>query len=289
LMCPPHHFEVRYSINPWMDPGAWATQASYLASAAGVQWQTLYEALVMRGAAIELLRALPDLPDIVFTANAAVVLDGKALLARFRHHERRAEEPVFAKALHQLKSQSALKVVADLPRGVRLEGAGDCLWDAQRRQFWLGFGFRSDRASGEAVADFFGFDCVALELADARFYHLDTAFCPLPFGEVMYYPGAFTDATRGAIEERVPRAQQIILNEHDAAVFAANSVAFGPQILLSSCSEELRRDLEERGYTVTATPLHAFLRSGGSACCLTLRINHLTEWCAYPPPLAQLH
>jgi N-dimethylarginine dimethylaminohydrolase len=58
---------------------------------------------------------------------------------------------------------------------------------------------------------------VALEFAEAR-YHLDIAFCPLAFGEVMYYRGAFTDAARGAIDERVTRAQQIILNEHDAAV-----------------------------------------------------------------------
>ena len=287
-MCPPHHFEVRYSFNPWMDPGAWANQASSLASAAEVQWQTLYEALVMRGATIDLIRAI-CCPISSSTANAAVVLDGNALLARFRHPERRAEEPVFAKALHQLKSQAALKVLADLPRGVRLEGAGDCLWDAQRRQFWLGFGFRSDRASREAVADFFGFDCVALELAEARFYHLDTAFCPLPFGEVMYYPGAFTDAARRAIDERVPRAQQIILNEQMQRCLRRIRSSFGRQILLSSCSEELRRDLEERGYRVTVTPLHAFLRSGGSACCLTLRINHLTECCAYPQPLAQHH
>jgi N-dimethylarginine dimethylaminohydrolase len=276
LMCPPRHFEVKYSINPWMDPGAWATKASCLADAADTQWQTLYETLVTRGAKVELVRAIPDLPDLVFTANAAVILDRKALLARFRHPERRLEEPVFARALHRLQSRAALKVVAELPRNLRLEGAGDCIWDGRRTHFWLGFGFRSDRASREVVADFFGVDCVALELADARFYHLDTAFCPLPFGEVIYYPAAFTGAARRAIDERVPRTQQIILDEHDATMFAANSVAFSRQILLSSCSEGLRRELEERGYTVIATPLHAFQRSGGSACCLTLRIDHLS-------------
>jgi len=34
------------------------------------------------------------MPDLVFTANAAVVLDGTALLARFRHGERQAESGV---------------------------------------------------------------------------------------------------------------------------------------------------------------------------------------------------
>jgi len=277
LMCPPHHFEVKYSINPWMDPGAWATKASYLADAADIQWQTLYEALVTHGAKIEVIRAIPDLPDLVFTANAAVILDGKALLARFRHPERRGEEPVFARALHKLRSQAALEVVAELPTNLTLEGSGDCIWDSKRAHFWLGFGPRSDRGSQQVVADFFGVDCVPLELLDARFYHLDTAFCPLPSGEIIFYPPAFTKSALGALAERVAPSEQIILSESDATRFSANAISFGRQILLSGCSEELRRELEERGYSVIVIPLHAFLKSGGSACCLTLRTNHLSE------------
>jgi len=48
-------------------------------------------------------------------------------------------------------------------------------------------------------------------------------------------------------------------------------------IVLSSCSDRLRRNLERRGYTVATTPLDAFLRSGGSACCLTLRLDHRSK------------
>ena len=44
------------------------------------------------------------LPDLVFTANAAVVLDGKALLARFRHPERQGEESIVERAFHRLKA-----------------------------------------------------------------------------------------------------------------------------------------------------------------------------------------
>ena len=130
---------------------------------------------------------MPDLPDlVVFTANAAVILDRKALLARFRHRERRPEEPVFAQALRTLKHQGALDLVAELPVNLVLEGAGDCIWDKERSLFWLGYGPRSDLASRHVVSDVFGVDCVPLELADPRFYHLDTAFCPLPKGEVIY-------------------------------------------------------------------------------------------------------
>jgi N-dimethylarginine dimethylaminohydrolase len=41
-------------------------------------------------------------------------------------------------------------------------------------------------------------------------------------------------------------------------------------LVLSSCIDSLRRKVEERGFTVIATPLDAFLRSGGSARCLML-------------------
>ena len=55
---------------------------------------------------------------------------------------------------------------------------------------------------------------------------------------------------------------------------AANAVCVGRVIVPSSASMALRRALNPRGYTVVATPLTAFQKSGGSACCLTLRLDH---------------
>jgi N-dimethylarginine dimethylaminohydrolase len=259
LMCPPHHFQVAYSINPWMDPRAWASGRRHLMRAAERQWQALYETMLMGGAEVEVINAIPDEPDLVFTANAAVVLDRKALLARFRYQERRAEEPIFAASMHRLRSQGDMDVVIDLPEGIVLEGAGDCIWDRERGHFWLGFGPRSDSAARHLVTDVFGIECVPLELTDPRFYHLDTAFCALPSGEVMFYPNAFTPAARRAINDRVMCAQQILLQDEDATAFAANAVAVGHRIMLSSCSTQLRDQLEERGYVVTEIPLHTFM------------------------------
>jgi N-dimethylarginine dimethylaminohydrolase len=116
-----------------------------------------------------------------------------------------------------------------------------------------------------------------LSLADACFYHLDTALCALPCGAVMYYPGAFTPSARAIIQGLVAPEHRIALDRADAERFAANAVCVGNTIVLSSCSNALRLKLQERGYTVVETPLHAFLRSGGSACCLTLRLDHRAE------------
>jgi N-dimethylarginine dimethylaminohydrolase len=93
----------------------------------------------------------------------------------------------------------------------------------------------------------------------------------------MYYPDAFTPAARATIEAHVAPEQRIALDRADAERFAANTVCIGKTIVLSSCSRSLRTRLNDRGYAVVEAPLHAFMRSGGSACCLTLRLDHCSE------------
>ena len=270
LMCAPKHFAISYSINPWMQPEKWASEAHAVAVQ---QWSELRDALQQAGAAIDYVAPQPDLPDLVFTANAAVVHDGTALLARFRHSERQGEEPVFAAAFADLRQRGLIARVAALPDGVVMEGAGDCLFDEARNLFWMGFGQRSERRATEAVEATFGLAAVPLQLADPRFYHLDTAFCPLPSGDVIYHPGAFTDEGRAAIAARVPEARRIALGEADAALFSANAVGIGRTVVMSRCSSGLREQLAVRGYEVMATALDTFLQSGGSAACLTLRLD----------------
>ncbi len=274
LMCPPRFFAVSYSINPWMDPNAWAGSAASLHIQADQQWNSLRRVLQGLGAEVATFDPMPGLPDLVFTANAAVVLDRKAVLARFRHGERRDEEPVFDAAFQALRLRGTIDEIIELPQDVMLEGAGDCIYDARRGFFWFGCGFRSDAAAAGAIEEALGLRCVTLPLADPRFYHLDTALCVLPCGGVIYYPQAFTPAALSAIHEHVAPADRIALSQSDAARFAANAVCLGHAIVLSSCGDALRGKLERRGYAVVETPLDVFQKSGGSACCLTLRLDH---------------
>jgi N-dimethylarginine dimethylaminohydrolase len=270
LMCAPAHFAINYSINPWMEPAKWAAAAHAVAER---QWAGLHDTLRSSGAAIDTVAPQAGLPDLVFTANAAVVLDGTALLARFRHPERQGEEPVFAAAFEKLRERGLIDRVVALPDGVVMEGAGDCLFDEARNLFWMGFGQRSERRAVDAVAQAFGLPVVPLELVDPRFYHLDTAFCPLPTGDVIYHAGAFSDEGRMEIARRVAENKRIVLSEEEAAQFSANAVCVGRTIVMSRCTDALRKRLERRGYHVAATPLDTFLQSGGSAACLTLRLD----------------
>lgn len=277
LMCPPHHFAVNYSINPWMDPQAWADRGTTLQLEAQRQWAGLRSVLLAARAAIETLQPIAGLPDLVFTANAAVVLDRKVLVSSFRYPERRDEQPVFAATFGALAERSVIDEIVQLPSGIILEGAGDCIWDPRRYLFWMGCGFRSDPSAAHVVEKQFGVPCLTLPLAHASFYHLDTAFCALPCGSVIYYPGAFTSTALAKIHSLVAPPERIVLEETDALAFAANAVCVHRTIVLSSCSSTLRSKLQERGYLVAESPLHVFLHSGGSACCLTLRLDHCSD------------
>jgi len=274
LMCRPDHFGVTYSINPWMDPASWAGQAQALATSAKREWRALHRTLKELGATIHLVPPEEGLPDLVFTANAAVVMDRIALLARFRFPERQGEEAHFEAAFRKLQANRIIDEVRRLPPGVNLEGAGDCVWDKTRGLYWMGYGPRSDKAARDVVADCFGIETVALELADPRFYHMDTALAPLSGGEFLYVPCAFTRDGLAEIHERVAPDLRIAIDEADAVHLAANAVCIGEDIVLSRCGDTLRRTLEERGYRVHETPLGSFGRSGGSAFCLTLRLDN---------------
>jgi len=272
LMCRPEHFAVNYAINPWMDPQSWARDANAHAAAAG-EWAALHRKLIELGGAIEHVPPAPGLPDLVFTANAAVVLDRRVLLARFRHGERAREEPHFEAAFRALQARGLVDCVRKLPKDIVLEGAGDCVWDATRGLFWMGYGPRSDARARRVVEDTYGREVIALELADERFYHMDTALAPLPGGEVMYLPEAFTAAGLAAIDSRVAPQQRIEIGIEDGCRLAANAVCLDHTLVVSGCSARLRAELEDRGYKVITTPLPSFLRSGGSAFCLTLRLD----------------
>jgi N-dimethylarginine dimethylaminohydrolase len=273
LMCRPDHFAVDYAINPWMNPKSWAQESKILVDASHREWTALHRALAGLGAAIELVPPAPGLPDLVFTANAAVVLDRKAVVARFRHPERRGEEEPYERSFRALQTRGVIDSVMKLPSDVILEGAGDCVWDRTRNMYWMGYGPRSDREAAAVVEEMLGADTVPLELVDPRFYHLDTALCPLTRSEVMFVPEAFAPQGLARIHARVAPALRIEVPMEDACHLAANAVCVGDTIVMSHCGDRLHRRLSERGYHVITTPLPSFLRSGGSAFCLTLRLD----------------
>jgi N-dimethylarginine dimethylaminohydrolase len=277
FMCRPEFFEVSYKINPWMVPDEWSHDKSRFEEQSKGGWVELYHKLTELGASVELVDPVPGLPDLVFTANAAVVMDGKILLATFRHPERQGEEKVYKAFFENLIRRGLCHELIEMPSGVVLEGAGDCVWDPVRQMFWAGYGPRSSKAAGKVVEETFGLPVESLELVNPRYYHMDTALVPLSGGEVVYYPGAFSTEGRATIRRIIGDENLIAVGDADAEILAVNLVCLGKNIVLSNCSREMEAALNNRGYTVHKVPISSFGKSGGSAFCLTLRLDRVSQ------------
>jgi len=276
LLVAPTFYDVSYSINPWMDPAAWARDPRGMHRHAMSSFDALREALGTAGFTVEVVEGAQGQPDMVFPANAAVVLDGKAVLARFRYPQRRGEEAPFAGIFENLRARGLIDSVETLPDGCYQEGAGDCIWDAQRGHFWAGFGPRSSREAADAMARHFGQQVVPLELATEQSYHLDVCFCPLAGGDVLYYPPAFSASALQTIRARVPAAQRIEATEDDLRHFSVNAVNLEDQVVMTRTTPHLRTELGRRGYRLHEVDLSPYMLSGGGAYCMTLRLDRVS-------------
>ncbi|ATQ69541.1 MULTISPECIES: dimethylarginine dimethylaminohydrolase family protein [Methylosinus] len=262
LMCAPDDFDVRYVINPWMaDQIGKATR-----SLARAQWETLRRTLA-RTVDIELVTPAAGLPDMVFTANAGFTLGDTVVVSRFSAEERRAEEPLFR--AHFAAQGFNL---APWPQDIAFEGAGDALIDRAQKLVWCGYGMRSDAAAPQTLEAVLERRVIGLRLIDPRFYHLDTCFCPLAGGFVMYHPPAFDAESRAAIERETPPEKRIEIGEDDASRFACNAVDLCGEIVMNDASPALQNRLRAAGFAPLLTPLGEFMKAGGSAKCLTLKL-----------------
>ena len=263
LMCPPDHFTVDYVINPWMA----GHEDSLSLEKAKDQWQQLHD-VVARFADIVIIDPHPDLPDMVFTANAGVVYGDKAIASHFMPMERRAEEPIFKQWFRDNSFD-----LLDLDEKIGFEGAGDCLLDRGGPWLWTGFGFRTEIEAHAEIKNFFDIELVSIFLIDERFYHIDTCFCPLTGGYLMYHPPAFDYDSRVAIESRIPPNKRIVVDTIDAGNFACNAINIDDNVVLHKASEPLKARLREAGFEVHECELSEFLKAGGSAKCLTLKLT----------------
>jgi N-dimethylarginine dimethylaminohydrolase len=257
VMCRPDHFEVRYAINPWMRPGEPVDRDRAIA-----QWEALRRTYLDLGHRVDLIDPVPGLPDMVYAANGATVVDGVVLGARFRHHERAAE----AVAYRTWFAAAGFPVVE--PEFVN-EGEGDLL--AAGDVVLAGHGFRTDpRAHAEAAAAL-GREVVALQLVDPRFYHLDTAVAVLDDATIAWLPEAFAPASQDVLRARFPDA--VVADPADAAVLGLNAVSDGRHVVLPAQATGLAAALAERGFTPVPVDLSELLKGGGGPKCCTLEVR----------------
>lgn len=265
LMCEPRFFEVCYVINPWME----GNQGKVNKALAQQQWQNLHD-IVARLASVSLIEPVSGLPDMVFTANAGLVHrndNGRndVIVSSFLHAERQPE----AKFSEQFFSSLGYRV-QHLQQSTIFEGAGDALFDSRGR-LWVGSGIRSEPQALDEIVEVLNVEACGLELVDPRWYHLDTAFCPLPEGQAIAYKKAFArksvEVLNHAFGENI-----IWVSEQDARNFACNAISIDQNIIMHKASAGLRSALEQRGFEVIESDVSEFIKAGGACKCLTLEI-----------------
>jgi|SRR5579864_3909949 len=259
LMCPPDYYGIEYEINPWMNRRVGSDPAE-----SRKQWTALYETLLELGVTIERMEPVPGLPDLVFTANAGLIYGPRFVSSRFRYRVRQGESPHFERWF-----RAHGFCLEKLPPSYHFEGAGDALFCGE--PLFAGYRFRSDASSHLWIGAHLGVEVLPLELVDPRFYHLDTCFCPLAENEAVYYPGAFDDYGRSVLRGRIERLIEVSAEE--AVSFSCNAVVVGRTVVLNEGASKLARALEQSGYRVRSLCLTEFIKAGGSAKCLTLRLD----------------
>jgi N-dimethylarginine dimethylaminohydrolase len=220
--------------------------------------------LQQAGATIELLPPQPGLPDLVFTANAALIYRQQAIMARFRHPERQGEVP---------HDETWLKAhgfeILQVPDDLHFEGAGDALFWGDT--LFAGYRIRSHARGHQQIGQMLRCRVIPVELVDPYYYHLDTCFCPIGRTQAIYFPPAFDDYGRSALTANIP--ELIAVEPNEARRFACNAVVVGRTVVTNSGCPRLHAALRERDFLPRETLLDEFVKAGGSAKCLTLRLD----------------
>lgn len=259
LMCRPTYFDVTYDINPWMSD----QQHTVDKLAAMCEWQLLRDWIVnLGGCDVEVMDGVDGLPDLVFTANAGFVNKNTAILTRFSKPERRPEENHY-RAWFESRGYTVVQPTNDY------EGEGDHLVDCFGKH-WIGTGFRTNVLATYEIEDFLDTCVNTLMLMDKRWYHLDTCFCPLPGGEVMWYPYAFSKASRRRIRESFHTSIEVSLE--DALQFCCNTLCVADHLFMPEHTMA-HHQLKKLGYITHLLPMSQFLKAGGAVKCLSLDLH----------------
>lgn len=275
LMCAPRHFGVLYEINPWM-----SREVRVDDDAARTQWEGLADCLRAAGAEIVAMEPHPDVPDLVFTANAGLVNGGQFVPSHFRHPERQAETEIDAAWFGQRGWR-----VDRLPDALDHEGAGDALpFTPEKGPTVLlsGYSFRSDASAATALSGLLGCPVRSIQLVDPRLYHLDLTFCPLDARRAILAPLGWDAYGRKVVEALVP--EPLVLTDEEALSFCANSVVVDGTVVMPVTPPRVGRLLEAWGFDVVECRVDEFLKAGGGCRCLTLALDVTLSPRAPAPP-----
>jgi N-dimethylarginine dimethylaminohydrolase len=256
VMTAPTYFTVEYAINPWMDVSTPVDTQRAIR-----QWHDLRRTYLDLGHTVDLVEPVAGLPDMVYAANGGMIVEDKAVVARFAYRERAGEAVAYAEWMSRNGFRPAQT------RHVN-EGQGDLLLVGST--ILAGYGFRTDQRAHHEIGAALGTPVVGLELIDPRFYHLDTALAVLDDTTIAYYPPAFADHSRATLAELFPDAVEVASG--DAYVLGLNVVSDGLNVVLPAAATGFAEQLRALGFQPVGVDLSELLKGGGSVKCCTLEV-----------------
>ena len=283
IMSSARYLDNEQPINPYYTPDAIDT------AAAQAEHDAIRQALTEAGVEVRVVEAPSTSQDGVYTANWALIRQGRAVLARLPR-ARTTEEDWAERCLRDQDIE-----VVRVPEDWRFSGQGDAL--PCGNYLFCGSGYRSDERAQAFAAHALGYERIQLQTmpqldangqpvinlssgwADSFYYDIDLALSIIrqpsagQKGLIAYCPAAFTPESRQRLEA-FDGVEKIMVSETEATqAFACNLVSTGEVVVMSADAPELKAELETRGLRVVTPIIKELSKGGGYIRCTTLSLN----------------
>jgi N-dimethylarginine dimethylaminohydrolase len=268
LLAHPKYFDVKYVINPHMQNNIGCVDTTK----AHAQWERLKSCYERLNFEVHVIPPVEDLPDLVFAANQSLpyqTIDGEkvAIISKMHSPYRQPEVEHFA----DWYEKNGFRVIRQNDPPVDFEGNGDVIWHPGKQLLYIGFGYRTDKTALKRAAKLINAPVIGLELVDPRFYHLDTALCPLDSRTAIYVPAAFSAEGKKLIKQSFPRLIEAPIDE--ALNFVANGhCPDANHFIVQEGSPVVTQSVKELGFKVMEIDTSEFMKSGGSVYCMKMML-----------------
>jgi N-dimethylarginine dimethylaminohydrolase len=261
LVSDAHHFRVEYEINPYMSTGDQPDP-----SAAVAEHDAVVAAHRAAGRRVEHLPSAPECPDMVFTANAALVRGGTAVLGNLPGPRQRETD--------HYRDWFRRRGIEVVEAPYLFSGQGDALLCGD--VLLTGHGHRTDQRMHGFLAECLGHEVVGVRTVGDAFYDIDLAVAPIDGRTVAWCPDAFDGPSRDRVRDLGLDLLEVSLVE--AEQFALNLVSDGTTVTMNDAVPGFAERLRARGLHVVELAVPELSKGGGGVRCTALTLDTGAGW-----------
>jgi len=257
LLTEPTHYRISYQINPFMhidrQPNPTKARDEHAAIVA---------AHVRAGRIVKLMPSANDCPDMIYTANAAIVRGNRAILSKLPK-ERQGESGYH----HSWLAGLGLEVIR---APFLFSGQGDAL--PCGNLLLTGYGHRTDRRMHPFLHEQLGYEVIPLHTVNPLWFDLDLAVAILDDHTIAYCPDALDLQSRHTLASIGLDLMEVELKE--ASSFALNLISDGETITMTAGAPRFAARLRAHGFSVIELETTEIHKGGGGVRCTALTLDY---------------